>query len=152
MQLDFFVQNKLSVYSQLLQLPYLIAPDYINATIVDLIVKQIQLYQKMGRQVQQPHCCLEHYIELVSVQLHIACDDSFMIIGVQSLYTYVTQHEKIGLMCTKYTPSYYSICLTFCTCYSKSVTCVKQPIVSCMPGKNVSVKLCLIMKLCNFKF
>ena len=53
-------------------------------------------------------------------------------ISVSGYYTisinyvrYVTRHEKIGLMCTKYTPLHYYIYLTFCTSYIKSATCIK---------------------------
>ena len=36
-------------------------------------------------------------------------------------YTYVTWHEKIGHICTKYTTSRYSTYLTFCESYPSSV-------------------------------
>ena len=37
----------------------------------------------------------------------------------------VTRHEKIGLMCTKYTASHYCTYLTFCECYTNSVNCLE---------------------------
>ena len=39
------------------------------------------------------------------------------------IYVYVTWHEKIGLMYTKYILSHYSTYLTFCTGYTRSVNC-----------------------------
>ena len=33
----------------------------------------------------------------------------------------MTQHDKIGLMCTKYTPSHYSTYLTFSITYTSYV-------------------------------
>ena len=38
---------------------------------------------------------------------------------------YVTQYEKIGFMCTKYTAPHYSIYLTFCESYRSSVSCLE---------------------------
>ena len=44
---------------------------------------------------------------------------------------YVTRHEKIGLMCTKYTPLHYSTYLTFCVSYTCSVKIVlNSPVVT----------------------
>ena len=42
-----------------------------------------------------------------------------------ALKQYVTRHEKIGLMCTKCTPSYYSTYFNLYTSYTNSVNCVK---------------------------
>ena len=43
----------------------------------------------------------------------------------------VTQHEKIGLMRTKYTPSHYSTYLIFWVTYASSVNCIKLLIIVC---------------------
>ena len=48
---------------------------------------------------------------------------------------YVTQHEKIGLMCTKYTPSDYSNYLIFCTIYKRSVKCLNSPLFAALRAK-----------------
>ena len=66
------------------------------------------------------------------------------------VYVYVTWHQKIGLMCTKYTAShYYYTYLTFCDRYTSSVKCFdhEQLIVCCTNSKHFIVVLCLIMKL-----
>ena len=39
--------------------------------------------------------------------------------------SYVTQHEKIGLMYTKYTTSHYSAYLIFCDSYTSLVNCIE---------------------------
>ena len=57
-----------------------------------------------------------------------------------SAQLYVTRHEKIGLMCTNYTPSCYSMYLTFWVKYASYSSC-----------KSVVDKLCLNTKLFNFK-
>ena len=41
---------------------------------------------------------------------------------------YVTRHEKIGLMYTKYTPSHYSTYLNFYVSYMSYVNCIKFPL------------------------
>ena len=41
----------------------------------------------------------------------------------------VTRHDKIRLMCTKYTISNHSIYLIFCVRYTRSVNCIKYAIV-----------------------
>ena len=64
---------------------------------------------------------------------------------------YVTQHEKIGLMCTKYTPSHYSIYLTFSVRCTSSVNCMKLPIMFYSSCKSFTDKLCLSTKLYNFE-
>ena len=51
-------------------------------------------------------------------------------------FTNVTQHEKIGLMCTKYTPSHYSVYPTFIVSYVRSVNCNALPKVSCTTIKS----------------
>ena len=42
---------------------------------------------------------------------------------------FVTQHEKIVLMCTKYTPLQYSMYLILCVRYTSSVNCIKISMV-----------------------
>ena len=64
---------------------------------------------------------------------------------------YVTRHEKIGLVCTKYTPSHNSTYLTFSIRYMRYVNCMKFPIVCCTSNKSFTDKLCLTTKLWNFK-
>ena len=64
---------------------------------------------------------------------------------------YVTQHEKTGLMYTKYTYSCYSKYLPYCIRFSKSVTCMRFLINSCINGKNCVRFLCLHKKLFNFE-
>ena len=64
---------------------------------------------------------------------------------------FVTQHEKIGLMCTKYTPSDYSIYLRFCVSYISSVNCIKIPIVCCTSCKSINNEVCLGTKLWNLE-
>ena len=66
-------------------------------------------------------------------------------------YIYVTQHEKTGLMYTKYTYSCYSKYLPYCIRFSKSVTCMRFLINSCINGKNCVRFLCLHKKLFNFE-
>ena len=48
-------------------------------------------------------------------------------ICVLELASYDTQHEKIGLMCTKYSPLHYSTYLTFSIRYTSSVNYIKIP-------------------------
>ena len=59
----------------------------------------------------------------------------------------VTQHEKIELMCTKYTPSHYSTYLTFSIRYTSYVKCINFPSVCCTSNKKFTDKLCLSIKL-----
>ena len=61
--------------------------------------------------------------------------------------TNVTRHEKIGLMYTKYTPSYSFTYLIFCTNYTSSVNCNEKPIGCCTISERFIIKLCLITKL-----
>ena len=63
------------------------------------------------------------------------------------LGTFVTRHEKIGLICTKYTTSHNSTYLTFCESYTSSVNCLKLLNVYCTSIKSFIVMLCLITKL-----
>ena len=53
-------------------------------------------------------------------------------------------------MYTNYTPSYYSMYLTFCVRYTISVNCMKFPIVFYSSCKS-SLLVCLSTKLYNFK-
>ena len=50
--------------------------------------------------------------------------------------TFVTRHEKTGLMYTKYTYSYYSMYLLYCLKFLKSVSCMRFPMNSCIHGVN----------------
>ena len=59
----------------------------------------------------------------------------------------MTRHEKIGLMCTKFTPSHYSTYLTFSERCTSSVNCIKFPIVCGTSNKSFTDKLCLSTKL-----
>ena len=63
----------------------------------------------------------------------------------------VTQHEKIGLMCTKYTPSHYFTYLTFCVRYTSSVNFIKISIVCYRTLKSFIDKLFFSTKLWNFE-
>ena len=65
--------------------------------------------------------------------------------------TYVTGHEKIGLMSTKYTPLYYSNYLYFCVSYINSVNCIEFPILCSTSCKHFVDIPCLDTKLWNFK-
>ena len=77
---------------------------------------------------------MQDCIEFLQIGSNIHFKDKAFHCGLQLLYnvlskiitvtSYVTRHEKIGLMCTKYTPSYYFIYLTLCTSYIRSVTCM----------------------------
>ena len=60
----------------------------------------------------------------------------------------VTRHEKIGLMCTKYTLSHYSTYLTFRVSYASSVNCIQQLIACCTSTKCFISKQSLITKIC----
>ena len=64
---------------------------------------------------------------------------------------FVTRHEKIGLMCTKYTSLGYSLYLTFCIRYTSSVSYIELPIVFCTSNTSFIGKICLYKKLHNFK-
>ena len=64
---------------------------------------------------------------------------------------YVTRHEKIGLMCTKYTPLHYSTYLPFCVSYTCSVNCIKFSSSYWTICKSFIDKLCSGTKLWNFK-
>ena len=66
-------------------------------------------------------------------------------------YLFVTQHEIIGLTCTKYILSHYSTYLTFSIGYTPSVNCIKFPIVCFTNTKDFIDKLSLETKLWNFK-
>ena len=44
---------------------------------------------------------------------------------INRLTIYVTRHEEIGLMCTKFTSSNYFTYFTFCVSYRSSVNCIK---------------------------
>ena len=68
-----------------------------------------------------------------------------------SFLSYVTQHEKTGLMHTNYTYSCYSKYFPYCIIFSKSVTCMRFLINSCINGKNCVRFLCLHKKLFNFE-
>ena len=63
------------------------------------------------------------------------------------MYVYVTRHEKIGLMCTKYMPLHYSTYLTFYVTYTSFVNCIKFPIVCCSSCKSFIVEVHLDTKL-----
>ena len=62
-------------------------------------------------------------------------------------FIYVTWHEKIELMYTKYITSYYSTYLAFCVSYTSSVNCVEFPIVCCTSLKSFIDNMCLGAKL-----
>ena len=64
---------------------------------------------------------------------------------------YVTWHEKIGLMCTNYTSSHYSIYLTFYTSYTRSVNCNEWPIVCYINTKSLALLNHKVMKLQRLK-
>ena len=64
---------------------------------------------------------------------------------------FVTQHEKTGLMCTKYTNPHYSIYLTFRASCTSFVNCIKFPMVYYTSSKKFIDKLCLGTKVWNFK-
>ena len=70
---------------------------------------------------------------------------------ILSSITYVTRHEKIGLMYTKRTPSHYSTYLTFIIRYTSSVNCIRFPIVCCTNNKGFTYRLYLSTELQNFK-
>ena len=62
--------------------------------------------------------------------LQILCiflKNTLKIITYQNIY--VTQHEKIGLMCTIYTSLNYFTYFTFCVSYRSSVNCIKFSLV-----------------------
>ena len=71
--------------------------------------------------------------------------------SIKMVLLYVTQHEKIGLMCTKYTPSHYFNYLTSCIRYTSSVNAIELPIHCCTSSTIFVDKLCLGTKLRNFK-
>ena len=50
--------------------------------------------------------------------------------------TYVTQHEKTGLTCTKYTCLYFSGYLPFWIRYSRSVSFIRFSMLFCLSGTN----------------
>ena len=56
---------------------------------------------------------------------------------------YVTRHEKIGLMCIKYTTSNHSTYLIFCVRYTSFVNCIKYAIVCYSNCESFIDKLCL---------
>ena len=67
------------------------------------------------------------------------------------MVTYVTRHEKIELMCTKYTPLHYSTSLTFCVRYTSSVNFIIFSITCYSTCKSFIDKLFLRTKLWNFE-
>ena len=48
--------------------------------------------------------------------------------------TYVTRHEKTGLMYTKYTRSYKTEYLHYCTSYLQSASCIRFCRNDCISG------------------
>ena len=64
---------------------------------------------------------------------------------------FVTRHEKIGLMCTKYTALHYSTYLTFCVSYVFSVNCIKFSSGYWIIFKSFMDKLCSGTKLLNLE-
>ena len=63
----------------------------------------------------------------------------------------MTQHEKTGLMYTKYTSSYYGIYLLNYLRYYNSVNCIRLPMKCCINGGNSIRLLALSMKLLKFE-
>ena len=63
----------------------------------------------------------------------------------------VTRHEKTRLKYTKYTYSYYSMYLHYCTRFTKSVNCIRFPMNSFINGENCTGIPCVYMKLFNFE-
>ena len=48
----------------------------------------------------------------------------------------MTRHEKTMLMYAKYTYSYYGTYLLYCLRYSRSVSCIRFPMKSCINDTN----------------
>ena len=67
-------------------------------------------------------------------------------------YLYVTRHEKIGLICTKYTSSHYPMYLNIWVRYLSSVNCRTFSIVWYTSCKSFIDKLYLGTKWSYFKF
>ena len=83
--------------------------------------------------------------------MHVQCYtliDSFSSLSGTPFSINVTRHEKIGLMCTKYTSSNY---FTFCVSYRSSVNCIKFSLVCSTSFESFINKLNLGVKLCNLK-
>ena len=87
----------------------------------------------------------EHQADIViGCESHL--DNSFSSQEIFPLQ-YVTQHEKIGLMCTKYSPSHYSTYLRFFVRYTSSVNCIIFAMDCCTSCKSFINKVCLDTKL-----
>ena len=69
---------------------------------------------------------------------------------VYNAYTYVTRHEKTGLMYTKYTSLYYGTYLLYCLRYQNSVNCIRLPRKCYVNGRNY-IRL-LFLSTTLFKF
>ena len=72
-------------------------------------------------------------------------------LSVKATATEVIATATTGLMYTKYTYSCYSKYLPYCIRFSKSVTCMRFLINSCINSKNCVRFLCLHKKLFNFE-
>ena len=71
----------------------------------------------------------------------------FYLLSENKASIFVTRHEKTGLMCTKYTPLYYSTLLEFFVSYFNSINCIIFSIVYCTSCKSFMDKVCLNAKL-----
>ena len=63
----------------------------------------------------------------------------------------MTEHEKTGLMYTKYISLYYGTYLLYCLRYYSSVNCIRFPMKFCINGGNVIRILSLSAKLLKFE-
>ena len=63
----------------------------------------------------------------------------------------MTQHEKTGLMYTKYTASYYSTYLLDCLRYQSSVNCTSCSMKCCINGSKFIGLLISLTKLFKFE-
>ena len=63
----------------------------------------------------------------------------------------MTEHEKTGLMYTKYVSLYYGTYLLYCLTYLSSVNCIRFPMKCCINGGNVIRLLFLSTKLLKFE-
>ena len=64
---------------------------------------------------------------------------------------YVTEHEKTGLMYTKYISLYYGTYLLYCLRYCSSVNCIRLPMKCCISGRIVIILPFSSAKLLKFE-
>ena len=74
-----------------------------------------------------------------------------IIMHLKQRFTFVTRHEKTGLMYTKYTCSYKTEYLHYCTSYLQSASCIRFYRNDCISGY-IFVKIpCFDKMLFNFE-